>query len=715
MSESIFSPSWYRVAELKPYLRTHSQIHRHEYMGETWYVLQDSLSGRYYRFSPAAYQLLSLLDGNRTVNEAWELAASRLGEDAPVQEEVIRLLSQLHSADVLQSDVPPDSLELFQRFQKQERMRWKQRFWSPLALRFPLYDPESLLKTCLPFVRPLFTWYGFIAWLFIIIAGIVTAGMHWGELTDNVYDRVFAPQNLLLLWLTYPLVKALHELGHAFATKVWGGEVHEIGIMMLVFMPVPYVDASAASAFTEKRKRMIVGAMGIMTELLLAVIALAVWLSAEHGMVRGIAYNVMLIGGISTLFFNGNPLLRFDGYYILADALEMPNLGNRSNQYLGFLIQRYLFGCQTASSPVNVNRERKWLFFYSIASFCYRMFIMFAIILFVAGKFFIVGILLALWSVFLMLILPSLKLLKFLFTSPRLEKQRARAVSVSALAISSIIAALTLVPAPLWTQAEGVVWLPEQAIVRAGTDCLVNDYVSELETVVAAKQVLVRCEDPLIQAKARKLSARITELSALYAAQRIDNIVAARITQEELHAVTAEMANLEEQIEELNIRSTIAGRFYVPRANDLPGNFVKKGDIIAYIVTPDVKSVRMVVPQDDVGLLRSNIDSIEVRLADRIDKVFPAKISRQVPGASYQLPSAALGTQGGGRLDINPQETKGTRTLEPVFEFELALPIERMVSPIGTRVFVRIDHGSEALLTQWYRRIRQVFLRMFNV
>ena len=199
MSDSIFSSSWYRVAELKPLLRSHSRIHRHEYFGEIWYVLQDPLSGRFYRFTPAAYQLIGLLDGKRTVHEIWELAASRLGDDAPGQEEVIRLLSQLHSADVLQSDVPPDSLELFQRYQRQERMRWKQRFWSPLALRFPLFDPEKLLNAGLPLVRPLFSWLGFLVWLGIVIAGGFVTATHWPELTGNFADRVLAPQNLMLL------------------------------------------------------------------------------------------------------------------------------------------------------------------------------------------------------------------------------------------------------------------------------------------------------------------------------------------------------------------------------------------------------------------------------------------------------------------------------------------------------------------------------------
>jgi putative peptide zinc metalloprotease protein len=715
MSEALFSSSWYRVADLRLLLRSHSRIHRHQYLGEIWYVLQDQLSGRFYRFSTSAYQLIGLLDGKRTVNEAWELAASRLGDDAPGQEEVIRLLSQLHSADVLQSDVPPDSVELFQRYQRQESMRWKQRFWSPLALRFPLFDPEKLLNAWLPLVRPLFSWVGFFAWLVLIIAGCIVAAMHWPELTENFYDRILAPQNLFLLWLTYPMVKAVHELGHAFATKVWGGEVHEIGVMLLVFMPVPYVDASAASAFKEKRKRMVVGAMGIMVEMMLAVLALFIWISAEHGLVTGVAYNVMLIGGVSTLFFNGNPLLRFDGYYVLADMLEMPNLGKRANSYLGYLLQRYLFNSESATSPANTKGERKWLVFYSLASFSYRMFVMFAIVLFVAGKFFLIGILMASWSIFLMLVLPAFKLMKFVLQGPQLEKQRGWAVGVSVVGISFFIVVLTLLPAPLWTRAEGVVWLPEQAIIRAGTNCFVINYVSKPDSEVPANQILVRCVDPLLQAQQRVLKARVDELSSLYAAHRRDSRVAARITEEELRIVTADLADLEERIGEFDIRSPLSGRFYVPRAKDLPGRYLSQGDIIGYLITPGSTSVHMAVLQDDVGLLRTNIESIEVRLADRIDRVFPATIVRQVPSATNRLPNAVLGKEGGGLLNIDPRESHGLHTLEPIFAYELELPPHATGSLIGTRVYIRIDHGSEALAAQWYRRLRQVFLRTFNV
>ena len=360
MADSLFSPSWYRVAELKPRLRSHVEIHRHEYRGRLWYVLQDHAGGRSHRLTPAAYRLVGLMDGVRTVEQLWQLTDAQVSDAAPTQDEVIRLLGQLHAADALICDAPPDGQELFRRFQRHQRMRWKQRLWTPLAVRLPLFDPDRFLERGLPLVRPLFTGYGVGIWLAVVATGIILAGVHWTDLTQNIVDRALTPQNLLLLWLVYPVVKALHELGHGFAVKIYGGEVHEIGIMFLVLIPIPYVDASAASGFRGKYRRMTVGAIGIAVELFLGSLALFVWLNAEPGAVHAVAYNIMLISGVSTLLFNGNPLLRFDGYYVLADGLEIPNLGTRSNKFLGYLAQRYLFGTRDAESPANTFGEKVW-------------------------------------------------------------------------------------------------------------------------------------------------------------------------------------------------------------------------------------------------------------------------------------------------------------------------------------------------------------------
>ena len=121
---------------------------------------------------------------------------------------------------------------------------------------------------------------------------------------------------------------------------------------------------------------MTVAAAGMAVELFVAALALFLWLNVESGRVSAIAYNVMLIGGVSTLLFNGNPLLRYDGYYVLADWIEIPNLAQRSTRYLGYLLQHYILGVDDAVSPVTAPGERAWFICYGIASFCYRLFIL---------------------------------------------------------------------------------------------------------------------------------------------------------------------------------------------------------------------------------------------------------------------------------------------------------------------------------------------------
>jgi len=131
----LHSSLWYRVAELRPQLVARARLHRHRYRGDVWYLLQDPASGRVHRFTPAARLVLAAMDGRRSVQELWALAGRKLGDDAPTQDEVIQLLGQLHGADLLMTDVPPDALELFERGQREGRAKRRRSWANPMALR----------------------------------------------------------------------------------------------------------------------------------------------------------------------------------------------------------------------------------------------------------------------------------------------------------------------------------------------------------------------------------------------------------------------------------------------------------------------------------------------------------------------------------------------------------------------------------------------------
>jgi putative peptide zinc metalloprotease protein len=715
MVQSLFSASWYRVAGLKPRLRTHAQVHRHHYRGQLWHVLQDHASGQFHRFSPAAFHVIALMDGSRTVHEIWERTIAQLGDDAPTQEETIRLLAQLHAADVLQCDVPPDGVEVFQRYQKRRRQVWRTRFSSPLALRFPLFDPDRLLQWALPLVRPLFGWVGALLWIAVVGTALVLAGIHWQELTQDVADRALAPANLLAIGLTFPFVKALHELGHGFATRHWGGEVHEIGVMLLVFMPVPYVDASAASAFRERRKRAIVGAAGIVVELFVAALALFVWLEVQPGAVRATAYNVMLISGVSTLLFNGNPLLRFDGYYVFSDLIEIPNLAQRSTAYVGYLFQRHLFGVEDARSPATAPGEPGWFVAYAVASFVYRVFLSIRIMLFVLGKHFGLGLLIGGWTAFQLVLRPLGSRIRYLMGSQELHEKRLRAAAASAALVLLVLGVVFALPLPLRTRTEGVVWLPEDTIVRAGVDGFAVRLLAEDGAAVRAGEPLVECADELVAARARDLELRVRELELEEASLRPTDRVRAQLAREERAAVLAELARARERLAALVIRSPLDGTFVVPAAADLPGRVLPQGVAVGYVVDLASVTARVVVEQADIALVRQSTRGVEVRLAENLAEPVAAEVLREVPGASETLPSNALGLAGGGSLAIDPRDASGARALERVFQLDVRLPAQAGVVNVGGRVHVLFDHGTETLAQQAYRSARQLFLRRFGV
>ena len=585
-----------------------------------------------------------------------------------------------------------------------------------MAVRIPLFDPDRFLERTQFLVRPLFSWFGVVLWLAVVVTGVILAGVHWGDLTENIVDRALTPQNLVLLWFIYPTVKALHELGHGYATKLNGGEVYEIGIMFLVLIPVPYVDASAASGFRDKSKRMVVGAIGILVELFLGSLALFIWIGAEPGAVHAVAYNVMLISGVSTLLFNGNPLLRFDGYYVLADALEIPNLGSRATKYLGYLVQRYVLGIRDADTPANSRGEQLWFLAYGVAAFIYRVFIMFIIVIYIGAKFFIVGVALALWAVVTQILIPTGKSMSFLFNSPRLKRNRAKVLGRAALAAGIVVTLLFVIPAPLWILAEGVTWPSEDSQVRMGADSFIVEVLAVGGTKVTEGQDLIVAEDPFLYARVELLVAQLRGLEVQLAAAQVSDQVQVAVIRGEIAALDADLDRALDRADALVVRSPRDGIFIVPNEHDLKGRYMRKGQLIAYVIEPDDDlTARVVVSQDDIGLVRERARGVEVMAAQWGAQGIATEVLREVPSGTHLLPTPALGTVGGGSFAVDPRDPNGQRTLERIFEFEIRLPPLARTGYLGQRVFARFDLGYEPLGIQFYRSLRQLFLRVFSV
>ena len=711
MSSPLSSASWYRVAGLRPRLRSHISVHRHRYRGGRWYVLQDRLSRRSHRFDLPAYFVIGLMDGTRTLQAIWDATLARFGEESPSQDELIRLLAQLHMADVIQCDVTPDLEELLRRSHRVESRTRLARWLAPHAVRIPLLDPDRLLERWLPVYGRLFGPAGAALWLLVVGWGAVQAVQHWDALTHDLGSRVLAAENLLVLALVFPLLKLLHEFGHACAVKAWGGEVHEMGIMLLVLMPVPYVDASSANAFPEKRRRVVVGAAGMVVELFVASLALALWLEMQPGVLRAVLFNVMLIAGVSTVLFNANPLLRFDGYYILSDLLEIPNLRQRAQQYLSGLFERHLF--RMAGQPSDAGaRERAWLGFFAVASFAYRIFITLAIAAFIATQYFVLGVLLALWAVATGVAMPVVALLRYLAFSPRLRRHRLRAAAWSGAAALLLGIGLFAVPVPSWTNAQGVIWDPEQSSVRSAAEGFVVRVIAPPGAHVRRGEPLLEAADPLLLPRIRALEAQREELGARYDAERVESLVRAQMRAEGIKAVESELERARERARELVLLSPSEGTFALPSADDLPGRFLKKGDLVGYVIPEGRATARVIVPQESVDLVRARTERVSAKLAERLGDTVPARILREVPRASDRLPSMALSQAGGGDVALDPGPAAQPKTLQTHFEFEVEL-LSAQPSGAGGRVYVRFEHPPATIGAQCWRVLQQLFLQHF--
>jgi putative peptide zinc metalloprotease protein len=715
MTGALLSSWWYRVAERKPRLRSHARLHRHRYRGEVWYLLQDAASPRVHRFTPAARLVISLMDGTRSVAELWQIANRHLGDDAPSQDELIELLGQLHAADLLESDVSPDVAELFARGEREERARYLRSFGNPMAIRIPVWDPDAFLARFDGLVRLIWSRWGFVLWLAVVLPAAFLIAPHWPELSHNFSDRVLAVDNLLVLYLAFPVIKLLHELGHATATKAGGGEVHDLGVILLVLLPVPYVDASAATVFRSKYRRALVGAAGVAVELFIAALAFYLWLLIEAGLLRAILFNIMLIASVSSLLFNGNPLLRYDAYYVLADLIEIPNLAAQSARYWRRLLERYLLGVRDAE-PVDASAgEKAWFVFYGAASTIYRILVTIVIALFIATRFFVIGVVLAIWAVVAMALVPLARAIMHLLNTPRLRKRRSTAMAGVVGVVGAALGFLLFVPVAYHSRAEGVLWLPEQAIVRAGANGFADEFLAEPGTAVGRGDVLIQSSDPGLEAQRQRSLAKVAELEAEYTANFPTDRAKAQISSEKLKSERANLSTIRSRLTELTVRAAQDGVFVVPQSADMPGHFYRKGEQMGYVVGNVQPIVRVVVPQDGVDPVRSSTEAVHIRLVDRPGVEYSASILREVPAGADLLPSAALAVDGGGEIATDPRETKGPKALDRMFQFDLEFLDAPRFAYFGQRVFVRFEHRREPLAVQWYRSVRLLFMSSFNV
>lgn len=711
-----YSDAWHRVATVRPRLRSSVRAHRQQFRGESWVVLRDSLGNDHFRITAEAWHFVGQLDGQRTVDTLWSALMAREPEHSLTQEEVVQLLGQLHMANLLQFDQGEAGASLFERFRKR-RSRERLALWMGfLSIKIPLFDPDRALERALPLIRWVFGPWGALVYVLLLLLG-GKALLDNAEALLQQGEGLLAPGNLVLLYLGMVLAKTVHEFGHAAACKRHGGEVHKMGVMLLIFAPLPYMDATASWGFRSRWERLLVGASGVLSELAVAAVAALVWAYTAPGPLNALAHNIIFVASVSTLLFNLNPLLRFDGYHILVDALDVPNLYQRSREQLKYLGERWVLRLQQAQPAARSRAESWWLPIYGVVSLAYWVVLMAGIVFFVAKQYLDLGKLLALFVVITGLVVPLFKFGRYLASSPRLAQQRGSAcLRVGGVGLL-LLAGLTAVPVPDRVRVDGVLQARQ---ARA----LFNDSAGHVVERLAAPGAWVQAGQPLLRLANAELDFELEGLRqqrAQLLAQELqathEQVANLAPLQQQRLALEAQLAERERQQQALLVRAPIEGRWSAPELEAGQGQWLARGAALGTVVDEREWRFVAVLPQVATHIFKDGFGQAEVRLRGQEQHNLQAARTEVLPFEQGQLPSAALGMSGGGDIAIDPQDPHGLKAAEPFFRVQAELPAQALAGRVlhGQRGVMRLSLPAAPLMHQWERGLRQFLQREFRV
>jgi putative peptide zinc metalloprotease protein len=709
-----FSESWHRVANARLALLPTVAVHKQRFRGQEWYVLRDTYTQRFFRVTPQAYAFLARLGLQRTVEEVWQSLLRDMPSEAPGQEEVMQLLSQMHQSNLLYHDTPSDSLTIFTRYREFKQRELQGKVLGFLSIRIPLWDPNRWLDAQRRLSHALVSWPMAIALLLIVLTGGATALSHSDRLMSQT-EGLFVLENLLLLYACMAVMKGLHELGHAHVVKRFGGEVHSFGVMLLMLLPLPYVDATGSWSFRDRHARALVGAAGIIVELVLAALGALVWAHTGPGLVNSLAFNVMVIGSVSSLLFNGNPLLRFDAYYVLSDLLDIPNLYQSAGKQWAYLADRYLLGTTGRESPARDSRERFWLTTYGLLSFLYRAVVFATILLVLADVWLGLAVLFLGTLSVIALFMPASKLWRHL-TGPATLRNRRRAVSVVAAMVLLPLGFLAVWPWPDAIRAPGVVEAMDFSQVHSGVAGRLERIEAPHGSQVVPGQVLARLSNPELAWEVDAARAALAEAQVMRNQALERSPVDVTALEQRIAATRERLADLQARQAELTIRARHAGTWSARLLHERLGNWVPRGQLLGELANPGRLHFSAVVSQEQANALFAQpLVGAELRLAGQAGQTLLPRDLVLVPYQRDRLVSPSLGWQAGGTVPVRPDDPEGLRAIDSFYELQAQLDAgdARVTALHGMTGWLRVPLPPSSLLEQGVRAIRQLLQKRY--
>ncbi|MFN3192090.1 MAG: HlyD family efflux transporter periplasmic adaptor subunit [Aureliella sp.] len=713
--------------------RADLQLERVSNQGEIGWVAKDPIALKYHRLTEPEMLIWRALHTDSTLADLHALMQSRYPTRKARFQDLQFFLSHLHRSGLIVADNESQASQLLFRKRRSARQKWKQRLASPLSIKLPGVDPEPLLRK----LTPVFGWTfsrGFLCvWLAVFLSASLLTLTNASEFRARLpeFQQFFSAHNFVWLLVITSVVKVLHELAHGVACKRYGGECHEIGLMFLVFTPTLYCDTSDSWLLTNKWRRITVNAAGMLMEVGLASLATFCWWYTQPGLLHYASLNVMFVCSVSTVIFNANPLLRYDGYYIASDWLEIPNLTAKSKAALISVLRVLCLGMKPISQRHLPERGLFLFSAYSVASFIYKWLLLGTIMWFLFKVFEprgleSIGYTLIALTVATTVGVPVWQVMKYFRTPGRLKEVKRKRLGITAGAAMAFLSVFFLVPLPDHVYSPAVIRPSRSQNLYVTKPGRLTHSPVQYGQRVNAGDLIATLKDPELEVEFVLAEAELNRQEALLAGYEVrqgsDAEIASQIpqTQAAISELNDRVAKLEAEIQSLQLLAPISGVLMPPPSKpregwvepeqqlvwqDLPlktenaGATLAADTLVGLVGSPSEPRVHLFVPQHEVG---------RVRVGQRVQLILDEMRGSRLKGCVMEISKAParevppeLSVASGGPLLVDTEATDTTGRLRPALvHYEVLVAIqptdESLLQGFRGQAKIRVENASMA-------------------
>ncbi|KHS85639.1 HlyD family efflux transporter periplasmic adaptor subunit [Pectobacterium carotovorum] len=677
--------------------------------GSPSWTLEDPLRGLYFRIGWAEMAMLSRWSmGNaaQIVAEVNQTSALTL-DDSDVQ--YFNRFLQANSLTRVSGD---EAMAQFARQVEQSRVSiWRKLLKNYLFFRIPLWHPDRFLGATLPWVEPFFSRTFLKLTLLVAVLGLFLAGRQW-ETFKHTFLHFFTLEGAALAGLTLCFTKILHEFGHAYTCKRFGARVATMGVAFLVMMPVLYTDTSGSWKLTRRRQRMAIGAAGMMTELVLAAWATLAWSFLPDGMLRSAAFMLATTTWIMTLAINLSPLMRFDGYFLLSDGLQMPNLQNRGFAIGRWQMREWLFGLGDAPPEHFPRWLQRTLVGYAFAVWIYRFFLFTGIAILVYHMTFkLLGMLLFAIEIGYFVVMPVVNEVRE--WSKRRKDYRMNRNMTTTLTVSAVVLLLLMIPWQRGVYAPALLRAEQQSSLYMPVPAMIQRIDVQVGQPVHAGQTLFTLSSDALAHERQQLERQIATLNWQSTFQVFNKEAAGdhqRVKQEH-EAALQKLQVLQRQSEQLTVRAPIDG-VVADMATPLEtGEWLGQGEWLAVVTKPTGGLVEAFVSEKDWQRLRTGAKGT-FYLQDVSRSSLPLTVVEIASTATRDLNAAPeLASIYGGDIATLSDAQRKLHPEQAVYRVLLSLPDDYRAQPQVLRGTVVMDGEAQSLLIRGWKVVSAVLIR----